>query len=201
MTRSHAGALCFALLLIGPETVAAQSYWAVGAGIGAPRFSGGATEPATGRSLLPYRPTVLEVGVDRAGPGASVGVWFHYASSSLALEGADALAAVKDALNVYGAEPFVAVRLARVGPEGTLRVRGGPLLEVWKLTDRDSRTRVGVAAAVELAVSFGGRWSGVASAGGAVTPNSPFTEDDLDSGLEPRALWRREVAATLRYRL
>jgi len=201
MTRSHSGVALLAVLLIGPGIAAAQTHWAVGAGIGAPRFSGGATEPATGRSLLPYRPTVFEVGVDRAGRSAGVGVWFHYASSSLALEGADALAAVKDALTVYGAEPFVAVRLTRVGPEGTLRVMGGPLLEVWKLTDVDSRTRVGIAAAVELIVPFGGRWSGVARMGGAVTPSSPFTEDDLDSGLEPRALWRREVAATLRYRL
>ena len=54
------------LLLVGPHAVAAQSHWAVGAGIGAPRFSGGATELATGRSLLPYRPTLLEVGFDRA---------------------------------------------------------------------------------------------------------------------------------------
>jgi hypothetical protein len=128
-------------------------------------------------------------------------VWVHYASSSLALEGSDGLSAVKDALVVYGAEPFIAVRMSRVGPEGILRITGGPLLEIWKLPDVGSRTRAGVAAAVELAVPFGGRWSGVARLGGAVTPSSPFTRDDLDPNLEPRALWRREVAASLHYRL
>jgi hypothetical protein len=201
MTRFHAWAALLGLLLTAPQGAAAQSHWAIGAGIGAPRFSGGAIQLATGRSLLPYRPTVFQVGIDRAGRSAGVGVWFHYASSSLALEGADALAAVKGALTVYGAEPFVGVRLARLGPEGTLRIAGGPLLEIWKVTNGGSRTRLGIAAAVELAVPLGGRWSGVARAGGAVTPASPFTQEDLDSGLEPRALWRREVAATLRYRL
>ena len=102
-----------------------------------------------------------------------MGVWFHYASSSLAFEGEDALSAVKDALTVYGAEPFVAVRLTNLGPEGVLRVTGGPLVEVWKLPDLGSRTRIGAAAALELAMPFGGRWSGVARIGGAVTPGSP----------------------------
>ena len=200
MTRSHARAALVALaLLLGPAR--AEGQWRVGLGIRAPRFSGGAVEPATGRSLRPYRPTVLEIGLDRVGRRAGVGVWFHYASSSLAFEGADALSAVKDALTVYGAEPFVSVRLTGVGSDGVLQITGGPLLEVWKLADAGSRSRVGAAAAVELTMPFGGRWSGVARMGGAVTPASPFTRADLDPALEPRALWRREVAASLRYRL
>jgi hypothetical protein len=156
MTRSHARAALLGILLIGPPTAAAQSQWTIGAGIGAPRFSGGATELATGRSLLPYRPTLLEVGFDRAGHRVGVGVWFHYASSSIALEGSDGLAAIKDALTVYGAEPFVALRLTHVGPEGVLRPLTGPPLSL-ALHDVDSRTRIGAAAAMELAVPFGGR--------------------------------------------
>jgi hypothetical protein len=200
MTRSHAcAALVAIVLLAGPTTAMGQ--WEVGAGIRASRFSGAAVEPATGRSLRPYRPTIYEVGLDRVGHRVGVGLWLHYASSSLALEGADALSAVKDALTVYGAEPFVALRLTAVGRDGVLRLTGGPLLEVWKLPDPGSRTRLGVAAAVELTMPFGGRWSGVARMGGAVTPGSPFTRADLDPALEPRALWRREAVASLRYRL
>jgi hypothetical protein len=200
MTRSHA---CAALVAIASLVVRshAAAQWSVNAGIRAPRFWGGAAEPATGRSLRPYRPTVFEVGLDRAGPRVGVGVWLHYASSSLALEGEDAVSAVKDALTVYGAEPFVAVQLRGVGREGILRATAGPLLEVWKLADGASRTRIGVAAAVELALPLGGHWSGLARLGGAVTPGSPFSREDLDPSLEPRALWRREVAASLRYRL
>jgi hypothetical protein len=200
MTRSHACAALVALVtLVGARPATAQ--WEAGVGLRAPRFSGGAVEPATGRSLRPYRPTIIEAGLDRVGRRVGVGVWVHYASSSLALEGSDGLSAVKDALTVYGAEPFVALRVTRVGPDGVLRVTGGPLLEVWKLPDVGSRTRIGAAAAVELAMPFGGRWSGVARVGGAVTPSSPFTRDDLDPSLEPRALWRREVAASIRYRM
>jgi hypothetical protein len=200
MTRSHARAALVAIVtLLGGSTATAQ--WTVGLGVRASRFSGGAVEPATGLSLRPYRPTVIEAGLDRSESRVGMGVWVHYASSSLAVEGSDALSAVKNALTVYGAEPFVAVRVARVGPEGILRITGGPLLEIWKLPDVGSRTRLGVAAALELAIPFGGRWSGVVRLGGAVTPSSPFTPDDLDPNLEPRALWRREVAGSLRYRL
>jgi hypothetical protein len=199
MTSLHAcSALVAIALLLEHSTASAQ--WSVDAGIRAPRFSGGAVEPATGRSLRPYRPTVLEIGLDRLGRRAGLGLRFHYASSSLALEGEDAVAAVKDALTVYGAEPNASIRLSRVGPEGVLRLSGGPLLEIWKLPDLGSRLRVGLAASVELAMPLGGPWSGVASLGGAVS-GSPFTEEDLNPGLEPRALWRREVAAAVRYRL
>jgi hypothetical protein len=200
MTRAHARAALVVLAsLLGGSTATAQ--WAVSIGIRAPRFSGGAVEPATGLSLRPYRPTVVEAGLDRSGRRVGMGVWIHYASSSLAFEGSDGLSAVKDALTVYGARPFVALQVARLGPEGILRLTGGPLLEVWKLPDVGSRTRIGVAAGLELAVPFGGRWSGAARIGGAVTPGSPFTHNDLDPSLEPRALWRREVGASLRYRL
>jgi hypothetical protein len=198
--RSHARAALVALVTLMPGSFA-TAQWAVSVGVRAPRFSGGAVEPASGLSLRPYRPTVFEAGLDRSGRRVGVGMRVHYASSSLALEGPEGLSAVKDALTVYGAEPFVAVRVSRVGPEGVLRITGGPLLEVWKLPDVGSRARVGVAAAVELAVPFGGPWSGVARLGGAVTPSSPFARDDLDPSLEPRALWRREVAASLHYGL
>ena len=124
----------------------------------------------------------------------------HYASSSLALEGSDAVTAIKDAITVYGFAPEISVPLSRLGPEGLLRVFAGPLIEVWKLPDIGSHWRVGVAASVGLEVPFGGHWSGSARLGGAVTP-SPFGAEDLEPPLEPRALWRREAAASLQYRL
>ena len=62
---------------------------------------------------------------------------------SLALEGDDALAAVKDALSVYSVDPEITVRLTRLGPDGVLRAYTGPLIESWKLPDAGSRTRVG----------------------------------------------------------
>jgi hypothetical protein len=192
-------ALISLLLSLPASSLIAQ--WGVATGIRAPRFSGGAVEPATGRSLRPYRPTMWEVEVDRTGHRVGVGLRLNYASSSLALEGDDALAAVKDALEVYGIDPEVSVRLTQVGPQGLVRLYAGPLFEVWKLPDVGSHLRLGFGASVGLEMPFGGRWVGSARLGGAVTPSSPFTEDDLDPSLEPRALWRREASAALHYRL
>jgi hypothetical protein len=197
-TRARAALISLMLSLAASDLI---GQWGVATGIRAPRFSGGAVEPATGRSLRPYRPTMWEVGVDRMGRRVGVGLRLNYASSSLALEGDDALAAVKDALEVYGIDPEVSVRLTQVGPQGLVRLYAGPLLEVWKLPDVGSHLRMGFGASVGLEMPFGGRWVGSARLGAAVTPSSPFTEDDLDPSLEPRALWRREASAALHYRL
>jgi len=168
--------------------------------VGAARFSGGAEEPATGRSLLPYRPTTFEAGVSRVRGRLGFGLRVHYASSSLALEGDDALAAVKDVMNVYGIAPELSVRLTRLGPEAVLLAYAGPVFEIWKLDENTSHSRLGAAASLGLEVPFGGRWSGAARIGGAVM-RSPFDEDDLTVGLEPRTLWRRELSAGLNYRM
>jgi len=179
---------------------AAEAQWGIAAGIRAPRFSGGAAESGTGRSLMPYRPTMWEITLERMGARAGVGLRLNYASSSLALEGPDALAAVKDALEVYGIDPEVSLRLRRLGVGGLLRIYAGPLLEVWRLPDTPSEWRLGFAASLALEVPFGERWAGTTRVGAAVLPTSPFTESNLDPSFEPEALWRREVSASLRYR-
>ena len=199
MPSSLARAALFVLLLIAaPFPAGAQ--WTLSAGIRAPRFSGGATEPATGRSLLPYRPTMWEVGLERARGSVELGLRLRYASSSLALEGDEAVAVVKDALSVYGIDPEVSFRLGRPGPGVAVRAYAGPTLDIWTLPDAGSRVRLGASAALGLEIPFGRRWAGVARVGGAVTA-SPFDKEDLEVGLERRTLWRREASATLRYRL
>jgi hypothetical protein len=124
----------------------------------------------------------------------------HYASSSLALEGDEAVAAIKDALTVYGITPSISLPVSHLGPAGLLRVSAGPLVEVWKLPDIGSHWRVGATASIALEVPLGGHWAGSARLGGAVSP-SPFAAEDLEPPLEPRTLWRREAAASLQYRL
>jgi hypothetical protein len=200
MTRSHARAAFAALAALTLIVTPALAQWTVGAGVRAPRFSGGAVERTTGRSLRPYRPTLWELDVHRATGRLGVGVRAHYGSSSLALEGSDGLAAIKHALTVYGLDPELSIRVAGVGPEGVLRLFAGPLLEVWELPDAGSNVRAGMSASVGLEVPFGGRWAGAARIGAAVMP-SPFDREDLSGSLEPRALWRREAMAELRYRL
>jgi hypothetical protein len=189
------------VLLLAGLVSRGQAQWTLSAGLRAPRFSGGAEEVATGRSLRPYRPTQLEVAIGRRAGRAGVGLRVSYASSSLALEGSDGLAAVKDALSYCGFQPELTVRLARLGPQGFIHLYGGPLIELWKLPDASSRARAGVPAGAGLEMDLGGRWSGLLRAGGAVTPKSPFTRADLDPSLEPRTLWRREVAGAVALRL
>jgi hypothetical protein len=187
------------LSLLRPHHGTAQ--WTVSAGIRSPRFSGAAVEPGTDRSLHPYRPTMLEIGLEHRGQRVGAGVYLLYASCSLALEGAEAVAAIKDAISVYGLRPEIGLRLSRLGAEGTVRLHAGPLVEVWQLPDIGSRWRMGLAASVGLDLPFGGPWSASARLGAAVTPSSPFRREDLERPLEPRALWRREGAVALHYRL
>jgi hypothetical protein len=187
------------LSLVAPHHGMAQ--WSVSAGIRTPRFSGAAVEPGTDRSLHPYRPTMLEIGLERGGHRVGTAVYLLYASCSLALEGSEAVAAIKDAMSVYGIRPELGLRLSRLGAEGTVRLHVGPLLERWKLPDIGSHWRMGIAAAVGLDLPFGGPWSASARLGGAVTPASPFRQDDLETPLEPRTLWRREGAVALHYRM
>jgi hypothetical protein len=184
-------------ILAGP----AQAQWTVSAGVRAPRFGGGAEQVATGRALRPYRPTQFELAVGHEMSHVGVGLRVSYASSSLALEGQDGLAAIKDALSYYGFQPELTVPVATLGTQAEVELYGAPLVEVWKLPEAGSRTRIGVTAGVGLEMQFGGRWSGLLRAGGALTPRSPFTRQDLDPSLEPRALWRREVAGALAFRL
>jgi hypothetical protein len=168
--------------------------------VGAARFSGGAEEPATGRSLLPYRPTTFEAGISRVRGRFGLGLRIHYASSSLAFEGKEAVAALKDIMEVYGLAPELSVRLSGLGPQAVLRAYAGPVFEIWKLDENTSHSRLGAAAALGLEVPFGGRWTGAARIGGAVM-RSPFDAEDLIVGLEPRTLWRREMSAGLTYRM
>ncbi|MDQ3138718.1 MAG: hypothetical protein M3Q93_14155 [Gemmatimonadota bacterium] len=200
MTRTRACAAFVAIALISLGGTPASAQWLVGAGVRAPRFSGGAFQQASEGSLHPYRPTMLEIGVHRAGSRVGVGLRAHYASSSLALEGNDVLSAVKDAMTLYGFEPELSVRLSRLGPETVVRLFAGPVFQVWNLPDVGSRLRGGVTASLGLEVPFGGRWLGSARVGAAVTP-SPFNAEDLDEAFERRTLWRRDVSASLSYRL
>lgn len=192
--------LMLALLVLAARLPPVAAQWSLSAGVRSPRYSGGAVEPATGRTLGPYRPTMWEVGVDRTGIRVGVGLRLRYAPSSLALEGEEAVAVVKDAMSVYGIDAEVAFRVGALGPGAVVRLFAGPVLDIWKLPDVGTHLRPGASVSIGLEASLRGRWAVVARAGGAVTA-SPFDAEDLDQGLEPRALWRREVSGVLRYRL
>lgn len=190
--------LAVLLLAAAPHGAAAQ--WTLTADVGAPRFSGGSHEVGGNRSLRPYRPTLIGVGVERTVGSLVMAVHGYRASTSLALEGGDAVVAVKDALTLYGVGVEVSVPLADFGTGARLMMYGAPLIEKWGLADEASHVRAGLAASVGLQVALGAHWSAVVR-GGATVSGSPFAPEDLAGGYEPRTLWRREVSGRLRYRL
>jgi hypothetical protein len=106
----------------------------------------------------------------------------------------------KDAMTVSGVEASASARIARLGSSARLVVRAGPFIESWGLGGDSSNTRAGVHGSVGVEVALGRRWSCELEAGVGVSA-SPFAQGDLDTGFEPRALWRRTVEGSLRYRL
>jgi hypothetical protein len=196
-----ARAALYALLALTGVPRAGVAQWTLAAEIGSARFWGGSAEVGGHRSFRPYRPTLVGLGVGYAGSSLGVGVRFHYAGASLALEGKEAVVASKGVLDVYGVSPEVSVPVTRLGPEGRVRLYAGPLIELWKLASEISHLRVGAAVAVAFEVPLGLRLAGTLRAGIAVTPASPFAREDLNPSYEPRALWRRTLSTSLAYRL
>jgi len=188
------------LSLFAAASREATAQWTLTSEVGSPRFWGGSHEESGGRSFRPYRPTIAGLGLERSGRSIGVAIHGYYASASLALEGADAVVAVKNALDLYGVAMEVSGRVASVGTASHLMLYAGPLVEVWSLAEETSHVRAGFAAAIGLQVPIGKRWSAAVRAGAAVS-GSPFAAEDLDAGFVPRSLWRREVSGRLRYRL
>jgi hypothetical protein len=178
----------------------AQSQWLLGIEAGSDRFWGGSVETAPEhRSFRPYHPATFGAGVERRWSRLGIGLRLQCADASLALEGSDAVTAVKGVFTVYSASPDVSYRLASVGSENELRVHVGPLLEIWSILNEKSRTRIGMQGAASLGIPLGTRFAGALSAGAAIIP-SPFENGEL-TGFDLRALWRRRFAVGLQYRL
>ena len=160
-------------LLLAAVSHEAAAQWAASADVTAARFWGGSRELEGDRSFRPYRPTIVGLGLERQVFGIYVGVRGYYASTSLALEGADAVAAVKGALDLHGIAVELSHGIATLGEAVRVVVYGGPVIEVWDLADQSSRTQAGFTGSIGLQVALGGRVSGVIRAGAAVTA-SPF---------------------------
>jgi hypothetical protein len=177
------------------------SQWLAAVEVGAERFWGGSVENTPEhRSFRPYRPTVFGLGLEHRSERLGLGLRLRYMAAALGLEGRDAVAAVDGVFEVFSASPEVIYRLARIGRDNPLSIRAGPLFEIWSIMGGDSKTLIGIQGALSLSVPLGTRLAGSVLAEVAVSP-SPFARDQLDQGFEPRALWRRGVAARLEYRL
>ena len=200
-TSSLLAGLTAGMLASGVWCGPALGQWALTAEVGADRFWGGSIENAPEhRSFRPYRPTTFGVGLERRAGRLGAGLRLRYASSSLALEGDDAVVVAKGIFTVYSAAPEIVYQVISVGAANHLVLHGGPLFEVWSVADEDSQARVGIQSAVSFNLPVAGRLAGSVTAGAALI-TSPFEEGQLDPSFERRALWRRRFAVGLEYRL
>jgi len=179
----------------------APAQWFVGLDLGADRFWGGSADTTgTETSFHPYRPTVLGLGVEHRSNKVGLGLRLHYTDAALALEGEDGAALGNGIFDVYAAALELGYRLATLGEDNELIMRGGPLVERWDISGVEDQTRLGFQGSISLRVPLGGRFAGSLLAGGAVI-SSPFQAEDLPLEFETRTLWRRGVSGRLECRL
>lgn len=194
-------ALLYILALSTAAPQKAWTQWSVSVAVESDRFWGGSIENAPERkSFRPYRPTVIQAGVERRTGSIGFGLRIRYTEASLGLEGEEAVVALKGAFTVVGLAPEVSYQLTTVGPGNRVVVHAGPLIEFWHPIDTDSRTRVGAHGGLSLAVPLGARLA-LTLGGDLALISSPFEEDELIEGYDRRALWRRGFVAGLQYQL
>ena len=180
--------------------------WRLGVELGAARFWGGSRDTGgENTSFVPYRPTIIGVGLERQLGKYGLGLQLRYTEASLALVGPEVAVATEGAFTTFSVAPEAIVRIATLGAGNEFRVHAGPLFEIWDLIDMDSRTRMGAQGSLSLDIPLGERFRGAVLAGGAVV-SSPYNEGDLDLGpdaptYQRRALWRRNFAVGLSYKL
>ncbi|HEX6433601.1 MAG TPA: hypothetical protein VFZ87_05145 [Gemmatimonadales bacterium] len=192
--------LCLALLFTSTLSRQAVAQWFIGLEIGSERFWGGSLETTPDqRSFRPYRPTTFSAAVERRSGSLGAALRLRYTDASMALEGSEAVVAVKGVFTVISVSAEISYGIITLG-QNQLLLHAGPVVEHWSLVDEDSRFRVGAQGAVGLNIPLGGRMAMTLLADAAVV-GSPFEQDELDPTYDLRALWRRGFAAGLRYRL
>ena len=118
---------------------------------------------------VPYRPTTFGIGLERRAGALGVGLRLHYTGAGMALEGSDALVAFKGVFDVFGFNPEIVYRIASVGGGNSLLLRGGPLVEVWKIIDEPTKTRIGAQTALSMTVPLGSGFAASVLAGVALS--------------------------------
>jgi hypothetical protein len=194
-------AFILVLALLSAFATTAQAQWSISLGVESDRFWGGSLEIAPEpRSFRPYRPTVIDVGLERRSGLFGWGLSARYSEASLGLEGQGVVLAAEGAFTSIGLAPEVSYRVAQLGSGNRLLVHLGPLMELWHPAEEEWRTRFGAQGAITLAVPLGGPFA-LSFGGNLAVISSPFESDELLDQYELRALWRRGFMAWLQYQI
>jgi hypothetical protein len=179
----------------------AHGQWALGIEVGSDRYWGSSVELAEQhRSFRPYRPTSFGLGLEKRGHRLGAALHLRYSGASLALEGSDAVVALKGVWDLFHASPELVYRIATLGTTNELRLHAGPVFEVWSVDGDDAQFRAGAQGGVSLRLPLSARFAGVVLADLALT-GSPLSQQQTADGYERRALWRRSVGAALQFQL
>src|SRR2546430_12531266 len=116
--------------LVVPGTVSAQ--WGIAAEIGVARF-GGSSRDTSGTTVGPYRPTTVELRLDRGRGFARVALALLYAKTGIAGEQPGLAVVQYDLASLWEVAPQVSLRLARFGAGVDVRLEAGPPLPLGTL--------------------------------------------------------------------
>jgi hypothetical protein len=195
-----------ALLLAGtagmaPGLRAQDGGWRLTTGASQAWFGGGATD-TTGEGLTfgPTSSVAWSLEVDHAQGRVRVGLAMSYLPASLQVAGSGVTIVSEDTrLRQYQLAALVNIPLLRVGGTGAgFSLAAGPTLDLWTVTDMDSRMRAGALAAVLFAAPIATEWTLLASAAGSLS-GSPFNPGELPVEFEPSALLGGRVGIGLRF--
>ena len=131
--------LCLALLFTSTLSRQAVAQWFIGLEIGSERFWGGSLETTPDqRSFRPYRPTTFSAAVERRSGSLGAALRLRYTDASMALEGSEAVVAVKGVFTIISVSAEISYGIITLG-QNQLLLHAGPVVEHWSLVDEDSR--------------------------------------------------------------
>lgn len=190
------------LLLIVAATRPAPAQWYVGLEGGVAGYGGSARDTANSGGPPTFRPgsvTTVGIRIERNLRRVGVALRAKVGTPGLTATGGDLTVTDRSIGRLLEVTPVVALRLARVGPSGALKLEVGPSLALWDLSD-EVRRRIAALGALVYEWPVGGRFGGAIRSEGAVGP-SWFEPGDLPPEYERRPTWRYGVTLSLRYRL
>lgn len=186
---------------VAPGVRAQEGRWRVTGGASQTWFGGGVTDTTGGGLTFGPTPSVAwSLGADHSLGRVRLGLAFSYLSASLQVSGSGVRIVSEDTqLRQYQMAALASIQLLRVGGAGAgFSLAAGPTVDLWTVTDTDSRTRVGALVAAVFAAPITPRWMLLASAAGSLS-SSPFNASELPVEFQPSTLLGGRIGIGLRY--
>jgi hypothetical protein len=180
------------------QPVAGQSRWRAAISLSDARFGGTSADTSAGGdgSFRPFRPTVLGLSIERGNDGLRWGVALRYASAAAALDATQATVVARtEPLTLVELRPFASIAIASAG-SARVRADAGPVLDHWRWSAGDPRTRLGAEFGASLEAPLGRRAYALIRAALTFT-DSVLNAVDLPEEFERRMSVRRSVGIGL----